>query len=38
MGEKENICRLLVGKLERKDYFEDLSIHGKMILKWIVKR
>jgi hypothetical protein len=26
------------GKLEGKDYFEDLSTDGKIILKWILKR
>jgi hypothetical protein len=37
MVEKKNACYILVRKPEEKDRSEDLVIHGRIILKWILK-
>jgi hypothetical protein len=29
---------LVWGKLRERDHFEDLYIHGRIILKWIVNK
>jgi hypothetical protein len=37
-GEKKNAYTILVRKPEGRDYLEDISIDGKIIFKWIVKK
>jgi hypothetical protein len=37
-GEKRNACRLLVGKPEGKDHWEDQDLGVWIILKWIFER
>jgi len=34
-GEMRNSYKILVGKPERKDYFEELGVDGKIILEWV---
>jgi hypothetical protein len=36
MGEMRNTYKIIVGKSERKNHLDDLSIDGKVILKWIM--
>jgi hypothetical protein len=38
MGEKRNAYRLLVGKPEERDHWEDQEIGGWIILGWILER
>jgi hypothetical protein len=38
MGERSGACRLLVGKPEGKNYFEDPGVNVKIILKWIFRK
>jgi hypothetical protein len=38
MGEKRNVYRILVGKLEGKRPLEDQDIGGWTISKWILER
>jgi hypothetical protein len=38
MGEKRNAYRILVGKPEGKDHWEDEDLGGWTILKWILER
>jgi hypothetical protein len=38
MGEGRNMYRILVGKPERKDHFEDQGIDGRMGSKWTLGR
>jgi hypothetical protein len=38
MGEKRNAYRLLVGKPEGKNHYEDQDIGGWIILGWILER
>jgi hypothetical protein len=38
MGEKRNAYRILVGKPEVRDHWEDLDVGGWTILKLILKR
>jgi hypothetical protein len=38
MGEKGNAYRLLVGKSEGKNHWEDQDVGGWIILGWIFKR
>jgi len=40
MGGKVHICvyRILVGKPKERDGFGYLNVHGKIILKWILKK
>jgi hypothetical protein len=37
-GEKRNACRILVGKPEGKDHWEDQFVGEWAILKWILQR
>ena len=34
-GEKRSVYMVLVGKLMKRDYLEDLSLDRKIMLKWI---
>jgi hypothetical protein len=38
MGEKRNAYRILVGKPEGKNHWEDQDVCGWTILKWILER
>jgi hypothetical protein len=38
MGAKRNACRILVGKPEEGDHWEDQDIGGWTILKWVLER
>jgi hypothetical protein len=33
MGEKMNACRVLVGKQEKREYYEDLDTGPRIILR-----
>jgi hypothetical protein len=37
MGRGEECIRILVGKPERKNHWEDQDVDGFIILKWILK-
>jgi hypothetical protein len=37
MGKKRNAYRILVGKPEGKDKWEELNVAGSIVLKWILK-
>jgi hypothetical protein len=37
-GERGNACRILVGKPEGKNHWEDQDVCGWTILKWILER
>jgi hypothetical protein len=38
MGDERGMYRVLVGKLEEKDIWEDLGVDGWIILGWISRR
>jgi len=38
MGEKRGVYRVLLGKLEGRNHWEDLGIDGWIILGWISRR
>lgn len=38
MWESGSAYRVLVGKLREKDHLEDVDIHGKIIMKWVLKK
>jgi hypothetical protein len=38
MGEKRNTYRILLGKPERRDHWEDQDVGGWTISKWILER
>jgi hypothetical protein len=33
-----NASRILVGKPEGKNHYEDINVDGRIILKWILER
>jgi hypothetical protein len=35
MGERRGAYRVLVGKPERENHFEDTGVNGRIIFKWI---
>jgi hypothetical protein len=37
-GEKRNAYRILVGKSEGKNHWEDQDVGGWTVLKWILER
>jgi hypothetical protein len=37
MGAVRNVCKVLVGKLEERDYLGDIGIDGRIILKCALK-
>jgi hypothetical protein len=36
--EKRNVCRMLVGKSEERNHWEDQDVGGWTMLKWILDR
>jgi hypothetical protein len=38
MGEKRNAYKIVVGKQEGKNHWEDQDVGGWAILKWILER
>jgi hypothetical protein len=38
MVEKINAYRILVDKLKKRDYFEEVGVDGRIILKGILKK
>jgi hypothetical protein len=38
MGEIRNAYKILVRKPEGNDYFGDMRVDGRQILKWILKK
>jgi hypothetical protein len=38
MGERISIYRVLVGKPEERDHWEDPSVNGRIILRWIFRK
>jgi hypothetical protein len=38
MGEMTNAYNVLIGKVEGKDYMEDLGVDGRMLLEWILRK
>jgi hypothetical protein len=38
MGEVSNAYKILVGKLEGKERWEDLGVDGNIILEWILEK
>jgi len=38
MGERRGVCRVLVGKPERKSHLGDPGVDGRMILRWIFRK
>lgn len=37
-GKKRKAQRVFVGKPKGRDHLEDLGLHGKIIIKWLVKQ
>jgi len=37
-GERKGIYRVLVGKLEEGDHWEDQGLNGRIILRWIFRK
>jgi hypothetical protein len=37
MGDRSGAYRVLVGDLRDRDHLKDVSINGRIILKWILK-
>jgi len=38
MEERRVLCRVLVGKPEERDHFEEPGMDGKIILRWIFRK
>jgi hypothetical protein len=38
MGEIGGVCRVLVGKPERKNHLEDPDVDVRIILRWIFRK
>jgi len=38
MGERRSACRVSVGKPKGRHHLEDLGRHGRIILKWGLKK
>jgi hypothetical protein len=38
MGERRKACRILMGKPEGKNHWEDQDVDGWTILKWILEK
>jgi hypothetical protein len=38
MGEVRNAHNILVGNMKGRDYVEDLSIDGRIILEWVFRK
>jgi hypothetical protein len=38
MGERRGVYRILVGKPEGKDHWEDPVVDGRIILRWIFRK
>jgi hypothetical protein len=38
MGERRGVYRVLVGKVEGRDYFGDPGVDRRIILKWIFRK
>jgi hypothetical protein len=36
--ERRCVCKVLVGKLERKNQLEDPGVDGRIILRWIFRK
>jgi len=37
-GEKRGVYRVLVGKPKENNHLEDLSVDGRIILRWIFRK
>jgi len=37
-GEKRSVYGILVGKLMKRDYLEDLGVNRRIMLKWIFSK
>jgi hypothetical protein len=38
MGERSGVYRILVGKPEGKDHFDDPGVDGKIIVRWMSRK
>jgi hypothetical protein len=38
MGERRGLYRVLVGNLKERDYLEDPSLDGKILLSWMFRK
>jgi hypothetical protein len=38
MVKRRGVYRVLVGKPERKDHFEDPGVDGRIILRWVFQK
>jgi len=38
MVKRRGVYRVLVGKPEGKDHFEDTGVYGRIILRWMFRR
>jgi hypothetical protein len=37
MGENISVYKVFVGKVEQRDYLEDIDMDGNILLEWILK-